>query len=187
MPLESIPEPVSASGVTSERTLDVRPVLAKGGDPFGLIMKATQALAEREALHLLVGFEPAPLYSVMRASGRLSHTEERAGVFHVWFWKDPDAKEEAPSGAARVPLMPPVDIDVRELEPPAPMVVILEKLAELGAGAQLRVRHHREPVLLYDKLHLRGYAARVERRVEGDYLILIAPAWALEDPAPDAA
>jgi uncharacterized protein (DUF2249 family) len=173
---EMIPGPVAARGVERERMLDVRSVLAKGGDPFSLIMKATQALGANEALHLVVGFEPAPLYSVMRATGRLAHTEQRAGVFHVWFWKDPDAKEEGP-----------VELDVRELEPPGPMVAILEKLAALGAGAQLRVRHHREPVLLYDKLELRGYAARVERRKEGDYLILIAPAWALESPPAPAA
>jgi hypothetical protein len=58
------------------------------------------------------------------------------------------------------------------------MVAILEKLAELGPGARLRVHHHRDPVLLYEKLRLRGYAARTERRGEGDYLVHIAPAWA---------
>lgn len=187
MSTDTIPAAVSAQGVTSARALDVRPVLAKGGDPFSLIMKTTQSLAPTEALHLIVGFEPAPLYAIMRTVGRLAHTEEHAGVFHVWFYKDPNAPVEEAKDAARVPLQPPVDLDVRGLEPPGPMVTILEKLAELGAGAQLRVRHHREPVLLYDKLKLRGYAARVDRRVEGDYLVFIAPAWAIEETPPSAA
>lgn len=182
MSLESIPAVVSAQGASSARVLDVRPVLDKGGDPFSLIMKTTQTLAPSEALHLIVGFEPTPLYVIMRTVGRLAHTEQHGEVFHVWFYRDPNAKPEETSDAARVPLQPVVDLDVRALEPPGPMVAILEKLAELGAGAQLRVRHHREPVLLYDKLKLRGYAARVERRTEGDYLLLIAPAWALEQP-----
>lgn len=179
-PSVQLPAPVAAAGVATERELDVRPILAKGGDPFGLIMKATAELGEAEALHLVVGFEPAPLYVIMRQTGRLAHTEQRAGAYHVWFFKDPSAQPEAPAGAERVPLKPPVELDVRGLEPPAPMVTILEKLAELGAGAQLTVRHHREPVLLYDKLKLRGYAARAHKRDDGDYLIHIAPAWAFE-------
>jgi uncharacterized protein (DUF2249 family) len=176
----ALPAEVAEAGSSSERELDVRPILARGGDPFDHIMKTTATLAKGEALHLVVGFEPTPLYVVMRSAGRLAYTEERAGVFHVWFYEDPGAPPVAPAGAERVPLQPPVDLDVRGLEPPAPMVTILEKLAELGAGAQLRVRHHREPVLLYDKLKLRGYAARCERRAPGDFLVHIAPAWALE-------
>jgi len=175
-----LPAPVAASGATRAHELDVRPILAKGGDPFSLIMKTVSGLAADEALHLVVGFEPAPLYAVMRMAGRLAHTEKTGDEVHVWFYRDASLAEQ-PSGAERVPLQPPVDLDVRGLEPPAPMVTILEKLAELGAGAQLRVRHHREPVLLYDKLKLRGYAARCEKRGEGDYLVHIAPAWAFED------
>lgn len=79
------------------------------------------------------------------------------------------------------PLQPPVDLDVRGLEPPQPMVRILEKLAELGPGARLRVRHHREPVFLYEKLRQRGYAARTEKQGEGLYLVHIAPEWAFTD------
>jgi uncharacterized protein (DUF2249 family) len=76
-------------------------------------------------------------------------------------------------------LQPPVELDVRGMEPPRPMVAILEKLAELGPGARLRVHHHRDPILLYDQLQRRGYAARTERLGEGHYLVHIAPAWAI--------
>ena len=179
MSTETLPAPVTAAGATRAHLLDVRPILGKGGDPFSLIMKTVGQLGADEALHLLVGFEPTPLYAVMRMGGRLHHTEQADGIYHVWFYRDPAAAEQ-PTGAERVPLQPPVDLDVRGLEPPAPMVTILETLADLGAGAQLRVRHHREPILLYDKLKLRGYAARCEKRGEGDYLVHIAPAWAFE-------
>lgn len=175
-----LPAPVAAGGATSARELDVRPVLAKGGDPFHLILSTTKTLAPGEALHLIVGFEPAPLYAVMQAAGRLAHTEQRDGAWHVWFYEGPRAEQPAAS-AERVPLQPPVDMDVRELEPPLPMVAILEKLTELGPGAQLRVRHHREPVLLYEKLELRGYAARAEKRGPGDYVVHVAPKWAFAD------
>jgi uncharacterized protein (DUF2249 family) len=177
----TLPAPLVAAGVTAARDLDVRPVLAKGGDPFHLILETTRSLAAGEALHLVVGFEPAPLYAVMKAGGRLAHTEQRDGVFHVWFYLDPSTAAESPASPERVPLKPPVEMDVRGLEPPAPMVAILEKLTELGPGAQLLVRHHREPVLLYEKLRLRGYAARADKRGPGEYVVLVAPAWALED------
>lgn len=172
-----LPACVRNSGARAESVLDVRPVLDRGGDPFTQIMRRTGELAADEALHLIVGFEPAPLYAVMRGLGRAAHTEETDRAFHVWFYRDAAAAEpERPSnGGEPTALLPPVEVDVRGLEPPQPMVQILQKLVDLGPGAQLLVRHHREPVLLYDKLALRGYAARCTRRDDGDYLIHIAP------------
>ena len=173
-----LPEPVRRLGSRTERLLDVRPVLAKGGDPLTLIMRTARELADDEALHLVVGFEPAPLYSVMQGLGRTSHTEQSGGVYHVWFYRDAAAAPPSSSSDRGEPaaLHLPVKMDLRGLEPPQPMVRILEKLVELGPGAQLFVRHHREPVLLHDKLALRGYAARCTKRADGDYIIHIAPA-----------
>ncbi len=180
--MSTLPNAVAAAGVHTSRELDVRPILDKGGDPFSLIMKTTQKLAPDEALHLVVGFEPTPLYAVMRAQGRSAHTERQGGVFHVWFFPDARATpERAEAAGERAALQPPVELDVRGLEPPQPMITILEKLVALGPGAQLTVRHHREPVLLYEKLALRGYGARTEKRGEGDYLVRIAPAWVFEE------
>jgi uncharacterized protein (DUF2249 family) len=181
MSTHALPAVVAATGQTSERLLDVRPVLAKGGDPFHLIMKTVQELGAQEALHLIVGFEPAPLYAIMKSLGRNALTEQHDGAYHVWFYLDPSMPASPPPGDECVPLKPPVTMDVRGMEPPGPMVAILEKLAELGPGAQLRVHHHREPVLLYEKLKLRGYAARTERHGEGDYLVHVAPAWSFEE------
>lgn len=48
------------------RTLDVR---ALDGEPFGIIMKALDALGEDETLLLVNGFEPEPLYGVLRNRG----------------------------------------------------------------------------------------------------------------------
>jgi uncharacterized protein (DUF2249 family) len=172
-----LPEPVRRWGSRTERLLDVRPVLDKGGDPFTLIMRTARDLADDEALHLVVGFEPAPLYAVMQGLGRSAHTEQSGGVYHVWFYRDAAAAPPSSSGGGEpAALRPPVEMDVRGLEPPQPMVQILQKLVDLGPGAQLLVRHHREPVLLYDKLALRGYAARCTKRADGDYVIHIAPA-----------
>lgn len=167
-----------------EKLLDARPILAKGGDPFRLIMRTVGELERDEALHLMVGFDPVPLYSVLRAQGFASHTQSDGGVFHVWFWRE--ARPARPAIAPfeeRSGLKEPVELDVRGMEPPQPMIAIFEKLAALGDNAQLLVRHHREPVLLYEKLAARGYAARTSRRGEGDYLVHIAPAWVFENEA----
>ncbi len=179
---QALPDPVRSAGTTSARELDVRAVIAKGGDPFRLILSTTQELADDEALHLIVGFEPRPLFMVMSSMGRAAHVEQRDGVFHVWFYKSgrPASAAAAPTPAPRAALKEPVELDVRGLEPPQPMIRVLETLTELGDGAQLLVRHHREPVLLYDKLELRGYAARATKRAEDDWVIHIAPSWAFE-------
>jgi uncharacterized protein (DUF2249 family) len=177
--MTALPAAVAGAGIGREVELDVRPILGKGGDPFRTIIETVRGLGADEALHLVVGFEPVPLYDVMKALGRAAHVEKEGEVVHVWFYPDPAAP--APAAAAREPLQEPVQLDVRGLEPPQPMVTILEKLAALGPGAQLLVRHHRDPVLLYEKLHLRGYDARPQRRGEGDYLIHIAPAWVFEE------
>jgi uncharacterized protein (DUF2249 family) len=178
-----IPASVKAA---RETVLDARPILAKGGDPFRLIMRTVGELKADEALHLTVGFDPLPLYTVLKNQGFAAHTQIEDGVFHVWFWREGPGKQhpKVEAFAQRTGLQEPVELDVRGLEPPQPMITILEKLVELGDGAQLLVRHHREPVLLYEKLNARGYAAKTSRRAEGDYLVHIAPAWAF---APEAA
>jgi uncharacterized protein (DUF2249 family) len=183
--MTAMPEVVARAGSRRVRDLDVRPVLGKGGDPFTLIVRTVEGLGEDEALHLVVGFEPKPLYPVMRGFGRTAHAEQADGAWHVWFFKDAGARAEASASAEapRAELKPPVEMDVRGLEPPQPMIEILEKLVELGPGAQLVVRHHREPVLLYEKLALRGYAARTQKIADGDYRVWIAPSWAFDEPA----
>jgi uncharacterized protein (DUF2249 family) len=181
--MSALPAEATAAGTRSERLLDVRPVLDKGGDPFTLIMKTLSELASDEALHLVVGFEPVPLYEVMKANGRGAVTREQDGVFHVWFYRTSQTVAEGGPPPERAALLPPLVMDVRDLEPPQPMLEVLQKLVELGPGAQLLVHHHREPVMLYEKLRYRGYDARTQKRGEGDYLVRIAPAWVFAEEA----
>lgn len=51
-----------------------------------------------------------------------------------------------------------IPIDNRGLEPPQPMVRILEALPNLGPGDRLVVQMDREPLLLYPELERRGFA-----------------------------
>lgn len=64
-------------------------------------------------------------------------------------------------------------LDVAGLEPPQPMVAILQKVSELGPGDVLEVSHHREPVPLYPMLEEAGFAHEIEKLGENRYLLRI--------------
>ncbi len=205
--MTSLPEKALSAGVARVRDLDVRPTLAQGIDPFTKIMAAAAELDADEALRLIVGFKPKPLYLVMRSRGFTSNTEQNAdGDFEVLFWKKPGgggglfgkllgrrkAKEGAtvapPSAEAReaiaaraAEMQPPEFLDVRGLEPPEPMMQILAKLDEMGPTSQLMIDHHREPLLLYDKLKEKGFASSAEEIEAGHWKIHVFPASTKEE------
>ena len=52
-------------------------------------------------------------------------------------------------------------IDVRGLEPPQPLEMVLEEAARLAPGQRLHVIHFREPCLLYPLLAKRGFSHSV--------------------------
>jgi len=50
-------------------TVDARPLIAAGDEPFDLIMAAVATLGEHEELVVLAPFEPVPLEGVLGAQG----------------------------------------------------------------------------------------------------------------------
>ncbi len=157
--------------------LDVRPLLARGEEPFRAIMTAARDIPVGQALRLHVGFEPLPLYDLLAKRG-FQHVAHQLGPddWEITFLRsapgraDGDAGDSAhavevsPLAAARtLPDTLPegidatVRIDVGELVPPEPMVRILETLAQLAPGQTLLVEHVRRPVYLYPQLDAQGY------------------------------
>ena len=61
-------------------------------------------------------------------------------------------------------------MDARGLEPPQPLVKILEALATLPAGAQLRARTDRRPMHLYAQLEERGFTGESEEQKDGSFV-----------------
>lgn len=51
-----------------------------------------------------------------------------------------------------------IQVDARGLEPPQPLVTILEALGSLGPGAMLEARTDRNPIHLHALLAERGFA-----------------------------
>ncbi len=147
--------------------LDVRPILQGGVDPLKTILKTVEQLAANEYLHLINSFEPIPLYAVLGKRGFDHFTEFDEGVFHVHFYrretsrKSQDASEKlqvASNPNSGVPAREKsIELDVRQLAPPEPMMKILEALPQIDEKTLLLVHHHREPLFLYEKLQGRGY------------------------------
>jgi len=68
-----------------------------------------------------------------------------------------------------------IDIDARGLEPPQPIVTILEALERLPNGAQLRARTDRRPMHLYAQLEERGFVGDTEAQPDGSFVTRIRP------------
>jgi uncharacterized protein (DUF2249 family) len=166
-PLNSSKHPSSAPVVE----VDVREDLRAGREPFSRIMSAVGALGENEVLHLRAIFEPAPLFALMTKRGLLHESVAHApDDWSVWFWK-PDAdkerepqeiRETSPSDSVRPATSNDVELDVRGLLPPEPMLRTLAALETLAPGSQLVQINARVPQFLLPILAERGFACDVD-------------------------
>src|SRR5262245_51152643 len=113
-------------------TLDVREDLRRGREPFSKIMQAVAALKNGQDLVLIAPFKPAPLFGVLRQQGfshEAAQTDE--GDWKVRFFKTEKGQNvETPPPTKAPPAFdkrmrataPTIEIDVRGLEPPEPLV-----------------------------------------------------------------
>ena len=170
------PTPVVADGLEVIKQapiaaeIDVRPIMADGGEPFGAIMTAARSVPQGSSLRLIAGFEPLPLYDVLAKQGFTHFTEERGdGSWAVLFYNQPDesalsqqveSASTSPGGTVdwTVPTSAEVTIDISELVPPEPMIKVLETLETLPEDGRLLVHHVRRPIHLYTRLDEMGYA-----------------------------
>lgn len=60
-------------------TVDARPIIAAGDEPFETIMAAASSLADGEELVVQAPFEPVPLEGVLSSQGFTYETEELGG------------------------------------------------------------------------------------------------------------
>ncbi len=162
----------------NEVHLDVREDLSRGQEPFAKIMTTVKALAPEQALVLRAPFEPVPLLAALGKRGFAHWSEQSApDDWTVWFYREPSVAAEAVA-VAGVPATAAADadkvvLDVRGLEPPEPMVRILERLDMLRPGQRLVVLHARRPMLLYPQLDERGFLHETEEVEAGLVRIVI--------------
>ncbi len=160
-------------------TLDVRDDLRNGSEPFSKIMDTVGQLRPGEQLSLRVPFEPVPLFAVMAQRG-FAHTARQRpdGDWEVLFTRDggektieasqPAVRRDSNGSSDKSPET--IEVDARGLEPPQPMVKILETLAALPEGAELRARTDRRPMHLYPQLETRGFKCETEEQTDGSFL-----------------
>ncbi len=122
----------------SMQTLDVRPILKAGGEPFPEIMKAVSELGTGQSLRLLANFKPVPLFAVMQKKG-YTHGEKELGDGD---WEVVFTPSESPASAGAAPAAsaapgvstpgqddatgwpePRHTLDNRGMMPPEPMVI----------------------------------------------------------------
>ena len=166
-------------------TLDVRDDIRRGREPFGRIMQAVSALEPDQDLLLIAPFEPKPLYSVLAQQG-FTHEAKPAqgGDWEVRFTRSERKAAAGQPGTARRPArssepqasctgVPTVEVDARGLEPPQPLVTILEAVTKLPEGARLRALTDRRPMHLYAQLEDRGFSGETEQQKDGSFVTYV--------------
>lgn len=136
-------------------TLDVRPLLAAGGEPFQIIMEAIAKTSDDGALRLIAPFRPAPLFDVLRKKGWDYWIElEKDGNWYIWFFKKEHERLTKQDFIWT--------LDVRQMAPPEPMELTLEILDKMPKGVTLIQINERAPQFLFEALEQRGFAYEVE-------------------------
>jgi uncharacterized protein (DUF2249 family) len=74
---------------TTFKKLDVRPLIAKGTEPFAAIRRKIDMLKMHEGLTVVAPFLPSPLIEKLRSEGfRSSVIRQSGGAWAVNFWRD---------------------------------------------------------------------------------------------------
>lgn len=146
--------------------LDVREDLRSGIEPFARIMSAARTLSPDSVLRIRAIFEPAPLYGVFAKKGLAHFTEQLApDDWRVWFFRDegtrPPQTVSAPNEQEEEDV---IILDVRDLEPPEPMVRTLEMLATMPRGKTLVQLNVRVPQFLLPKLDEQGFVYEIREQ-----------------------
>jgi uncharacterized protein (DUF2249 family) len=145
-------------------------------------------LKANEDLLLVAPFQPTPLLGMLAQQG-FAHraTAAASGDWEVLFSRNlqgpsdvekdtvpaKSAAEQKPSSCTGVPVL---EVDARGLEPPQPMVKILEALGTLPQGAKLRARTDRRPMHLYAQLEERGFVGQTEEQADGSFVTYVSRA-----------
>jgi uncharacterized protein (DUF2249 family) len=149
--------------------LDVRPLIQQGGDPFQEIMAITAKLKPGQVLEIDAPFDPVPLRRILSERG-FAHHGQNAGPDHwrIRFLREREAcADDAPpvSCGSNQPGRSwreedGLHVDVRGLNPPAPMLAVISLLESGSAGGHMIVHFEREPLYLYPELAERGWTWR---------------------------
>ncbi len=164
---------------------DVRAILAGGEDPLKAIQQKVKELLPSEALNIINNFEPVPLIKLLEKQGFQTYVDVLSDDHYETYFYKTDENAEAVNLATDTEssgdwdlIMKTyqgnlVEIDVRHLEMPMPMMTILESLDNLQVAQALYVHHKRVPVFLLTELKDRDFDFRIKEVAEGEVYLLI--------------
>ena len=170
---------------------DVRPIIDNGADPLKEILGRFKTTEPGKILCIINNFVPTPLIHLLKKEKAEATFVETISdkEFNTYFLKK--EKESTASSATAEEKLNMDDaesfaaicsqftqeqtkeIDVRELEMPGPMEMILSELQELPAGNALYINHKRVPVYLLEELADKNYQVHINNREEGNVKMLI--------------
>ena len=168
-------------------TLDVRPILNRGNDPFTEIMQTISVLEEGYVLELINTFEPIPLLRILKQKGYLYSVKKTDSIVKTYILKGLVEKEQkkiqlgsvkkvslSDLEEQRYNFKPPFrELDVRSLEMPMPMVTILRELEDLPEGEALFVHHKKVPQFLLPELEAKGMSVLISELGQDNVKLLI--------------
>lgn len=180
----AIPEFISNLKKEQVHELDVRPVIATGKDPFGIIMERVKTLEAGQVLKIINTFEPVPLIRILEKQGFTVYVDTLNNkLIETYFFKPnaieiksivPDQPEETCWETTLEKFKNKMQtLDVRQLEMPLPMTTILETLENLPDDQALFVYHKRLPVFLLPELAERKFEFRSNETTTGEVELLI--------------
>ncbi len=156
--------------MTETAPFDLRPLLAGGLDPLLTVVERAQAVPNDGLLTLDAPFNPVPLRRVLAQMG-FSSVAQKLGERHWRIRLTRDGKgcvEGEPSdedchglpdlGAPVCRDGDGVSIDLRGLQPPAPMVAVLRLCGTIADGTAVTAHLDRDPLYLYPELAEIGWS-----------------------------
>ena len=170
---------------------DVRPIIDNGADPLKEILGRFKTTEPGKILCIINNFVPTPLIHLLKQEKAEATFVEiiSENEFNTYFLKKEKAASNSSTTAEEKLNMDDAEsfeevcdqftkeqtkeIDVRELEMPGPMEVILSELQALPAGNALYINHKRVPVYLLEELADKNYEVHINNREEGNVKMLI--------------
>ncbi len=163
--------------------LDVRPVIAAGKDPLDLILEKVKPLKPGQALKLINSFEPAPLIRLLERQGFKAYIDTVSYQLVITYFllqsghdvAEPDTTKAEEGWDERLQEYSGrlETIDVRQMEMPQPMFLILDALDKLPEDHALFVYHKRIPVFLLPELATRKFDFRIKTIKDDEVHLLI--------------
>ena len=166
-------------------TLDVRPIIESGKDPFKEIMELVKSLGDDETLQIINSFEPIPLINNLKKKGfSYSTTRPKKGEVHTFFKKEKITAKVQESTTKNVVEKSVFkeklsqfgtnikNVDVRLMEMPEPMTTILQAIEDLPIDFALLVEHKKIPQFLLPELEERNYEV-LFNKISDHYLQLL--------------